>query len=136
MRPKRLGGGVVVGCGWRERSGSSHRAHVVAARGAASRVRPRYESWRVGGGDMTPYPLSKSDNGTKVLITLFMLTMLAAFAVAELNVYDKVGRIKGGVVRRYGPETTSSASAQTAAAGQSVSGQGASDGAASDADSG
>src|SRR5262249_3676689 len=114
-------------CGWRERFGSSHRAHVVAACGAASRVRSRYESRRVGGGDMTPYPLSKSDNGTKVLITLFMLTMLAAFAVAELNVYDKVGRIKGGVVRRYGPETTPPATGQTSASQNGVEGQRASE---------
>ena len=54
---------------------------------------------------MTPYPLSRSDTNTKVLITLFLLTMLAAFAVAEMNVYDKVGRIKNGVVERYGPES-------------------------------
>src|SRR5436853_3437007 len=53
---------------------------------------------------MTPYPLSRSDAGTKILITLFLATMLAAFAVAELNVYDKVGRIKNGIARRYGPE--------------------------------
>ncbi len=53
---------------------------------------------------MTPYPLSKSDTNTKVLITLFLVTMLAAFAVAELNVYDKVGRVKNGVAQRYGPE--------------------------------
>ncbi len=55
---------------------------------------------------MTPYPLSRSDTTTKVLITLFLLTTLAAFTVAELNVYDKVGRIKNGVVQRYGPEET------------------------------
>ena len=53
---------------------------------------------------MTPYPLSRSDTNTKLLITLFLLTMLAAFAIAEMNVYDKVGRIKNGVVERYGPE--------------------------------
>jgi|SRR5262245_8148909 len=55
---------------------------------------------------MTPYPLSRSDTITKVLITLFLLTTLAAFTVAELNVYDKVGRIKNGVVQRYGTEET------------------------------
>jgi hypothetical protein len=55
---------------------------------------------------MTPYPLSRSDTNTKILITLFLLTTLAAFTVAELNVYDKVGRIKNGVAARYGPEET------------------------------
>jgi hypothetical protein len=53
---------------------------------------------------MTPIPLSKSDRSTKILITLFLLTMLAAFAVAELNVFDKVGRIRRGVAVRYGPD--------------------------------
>lgn len=53
---------------------------------------------------MTPFPLARSDFGTKILITIFLLSMIAAFVVAELNVYDKVGRIKDGVVLRYGPE--------------------------------
>src|SRR5262245_7451255 len=53
---------------------------------------------------MTPYPLHRSDRHTKVLITLFLSATLSAFAVAELNVYDKLGRIKNGVVLRYGPE--------------------------------
>lgn len=52
---------------------------------------------------MTPFPLSRSDWNTKVLITIFLLVMLVSFGVAELNVYDKVGRIKDGVVLRYGP---------------------------------
>ena len=53
---------------------------------------------------MTPYPLSKSDPSTKVLITLFLATMLVSIAVAELNVYDKVKWTPDGVVQRYGPE--------------------------------
>lgn len=53
---------------------------------------------------MTPFPLARSDFGTKILITIFLLSMIAAFVVAELNVYDKVGRIKDGVALRYGPE--------------------------------
>jgi hypothetical protein len=53
---------------------------------------------------MTPYPLSKSDPSTKVLITLFLATMLVSIAVAELNVYDKVKWTPGGVVARYGPD--------------------------------
>src|SRR5262245_45041898 len=60
---------------------------------------------------MTPYPLSKSDRNTKILITLFLATMAAAFAVAELNVYDKVGRIKNGIAERYGPELARNLSA-------------------------
>jgi hypothetical protein len=67
---------------------------------------------------MTPYPLSRSDTTTKVLITLFLLTTLAAFTVAELNVYDKVGRIKNGVVQRYGPEEVDGAA--TSNSGQSA----------------
>ncbi|HKX27732.1 MAG TPA: hypothetical protein VJ302_08580 [Blastocatellia bacterium] len=53
---------------------------------------------------MTPYPLHRSDRQTKVLITLFLISTLAAFTVAELNVYDKVGRIKNGPALRYGPD--------------------------------
>ena len=53
---------------------------------------------------MTPYPLSKSDPSTKVLITLFLATMLVSIAVAELNVYDKVKWTPDGVVARYGPD--------------------------------
>lgn len=53
---------------------------------------------------MTPYPLHRSDRQTKILITMFLLTTLVAFMVAELNVYDKVGRVKNGVTARYGPE--------------------------------
>lgn len=56
---------------------------------------------------MTPYPLHRSERNTKVLITLFLLTTLLAFTVAELNVYDKVGRVKNGVAARYGPERES-----------------------------
>ena len=56
---------------------------------------------------MTPYPLHRSERQTKILITMFLLTTLAAFAVAELNVYDKVGRVKNGVAARYGPERES-----------------------------
>src|SRR5262245_11783872 len=67
---------------------------------------------------MTPYPLSRSDTTTKVLITIFLLTTLAAFTVAELNVYDKVGRIKNGVVQRYGPEEVDGAA--TSNTGQSA----------------
>ncbi|MBX7221343.1 MAG: hypothetical protein K1Y36_15445 [Blastocatellia bacterium] len=53
---------------------------------------------------MTPFPLAKSDTNTKILITLFLVTIIGTISVAELNVYDKVGRIKNGVVQRYGPE--------------------------------
>ena len=56
---------------------------------------------------MTPVPLSQSDRNTRILITLFLLTMLAATVVAELNVYDKVGRLPNGVALRYGPEDQS-----------------------------
>jgi hypothetical protein len=53
---------------------------------------------------MTPIPLAYTDRNTRILITLFLTTMLAAIGVAELNVYDKVGRLRGGVAQRYGPE--------------------------------
>ncbi|MBI4851920.1 MAG: hypothetical protein HY819_09005 [Acidobacteria bacterium] len=53
---------------------------------------------------MTPFPLSRSDWNTKILITIFLLVMLVSFGVAELNVYDKVGKIKNGVALRYGPD--------------------------------
>lgn len=53
---------------------------------------------------MTPFPLSRSDRSTKILITIFLLVMLVSFGVAELNVYDKVGRIPDGVALRYGPD--------------------------------
>jgi hypothetical protein len=53
---------------------------------------------------MTPYPLSKSDKSTKILITLFLATMAVSVGVAELNVKDKVDWTAAGVVRRYGPE--------------------------------
>lgn len=55
---------------------------------------------------MTPIPLASTDHNTRILITLFLLTMLVAIAVAELNVYDKVGRLRGGVAQRYGPEAS------------------------------
>jgi len=60
---------------------------------------------------MTPIPLCKSDRNTKILITLFLSTLLMAVAVAELNVYDKVGRFKKGIAVRYGPEFDESANA-------------------------
>ena len=53
---------------------------------------------------MTPYPLHRSHRNTKILITLFLFSMIAAFAVAGLNIYDKVGRMKAGAAHRYGPE--------------------------------
>jgi|GEM_PF-1860048 len=53
---------------------------------------------------MSPYPLHRSERNTKILITLFLLSMIAAFGVAGLNIYDKVGRLKSGVAHRYGPE--------------------------------
>jgi hypothetical protein len=53
---------------------------------------------------MTPFPLSRSDRNTRILITGFLLSMLVAIGVAELNNYDKVWRTKNGVVQRYGPE--------------------------------
>lgn len=58
---------------------------------------------------MTPYPLSRSDTGTKVLITLFLVTMAVSIGVAELNVKDKVDWSSEGVVRRYGPDEEESA---------------------------
>ena len=59
---------------------------------------------------MTPIPLAYTDRNTRILITLFLLTMLVAIGVAELNVYDKVGRLGSGVVERYGPDLSSSGS--------------------------
>lgn len=56
---------------------------------------------------MTPIPLAHIDRNTRILITLFLLTMLVAIGVAELNVYDKVGQLRGGVVQRYGPDASS-----------------------------
>lgn len=53
---------------------------------------------------MTPYPLSKTDPSTKILITLFLVTMAVSISVAELNVNDKVGWTAHGVVQRYGPD--------------------------------
>lgn len=53
---------------------------------------------------MTPIPLAYTDRNTRILITLFLGTMLVAIGVAELNVYDKVGRLPGGIVQRYGPD--------------------------------
>lgn len=53
---------------------------------------------------MTPVPLAQTDVNTKRLISLFLVTMLVAIFVAELNVYDKVGRLRNGVALRYGPE--------------------------------
>src|SRR5262245_48178208 len=53
---------------------------------------------------MTPYPLHRSERNTKILITLFLLSMLAAFSIAALNIYDKVARVRAGVAHRYGPE--------------------------------
>ena len=61
---------------------------------------------------MTPYPLSKSDPSTKVLITLFLATMLVSIAVAELNVYDKVRWTPSGVAARYGPDPETPAAAE------------------------
>lgn len=53
---------------------------------------------------MTPYPLHRSETSTKIMITLFLLFMVASFSVAFLNVYDKVGLMSKGVVLRYGPD--------------------------------
>ena len=64
---------------------------------------------------MTPIPLAYTDRNTRLLITLFLLTMLVAIGVAELNVYDKVGRLRSGVVERYGPDSSSSRSPADAA---------------------
>jgi hypothetical protein len=63
---------------------------------------------------MTPTPLALSDRNTRILITLFLATMLAAIGVAELNIYDKVGRLRNGVVERYGPSTSSEEAASSA----------------------
>src|SRR5262249_20853778 len=54
---------------------------------------------------MTPYPLHATDRNTRILITMFLASMIAAFGVAGLNIYDKVGRMKEGIGARYGPET-------------------------------
>ncbi len=54
---------------------------------------------------MTPVPLWRTDRNTKILISSFLVTMLIAIGVAELNNYDKVWRARDGVVQRYGPET-------------------------------
>jgi hypothetical protein len=61
---------------------------------------------------VTPLPLSSSDRNTRILISLFLLTMLIAIGVAELDVYDKVGRVRNGVAQRYGPESALSDSAE------------------------
>jgi hypothetical protein len=53
---------------------------------------------------MTPYPLHRSETSTKIMITLFLLFMIGSFAIALLNVYDKVGRVPNGVIERYGPD--------------------------------
>jgi hypothetical protein len=53
---------------------------------------------------MTPYPLSRTDKATKVLITMFLATIAVSIGVAELNVNDKVRFTDAGVVARYGPE--------------------------------
>src|SRR5437868_11534957 len=53
---------------------------------------------------MTPIPLARIDRNTRILITLFLLTMLVAIGIAELNVYDKVGRMRNGIAQRYGPD--------------------------------
>jgi hypothetical protein len=53
---------------------------------------------------MTPFPLNKTDRNSKILITMFLLTMLVAIGIGELNNYDKVWRAKNGVALRYGPE--------------------------------
>lgn len=55
---------------------------------------------------MTPIPLALTERNTRILITLFLVTMLAAIGVAGLNVYDKVGRLRGGAAERYGPATS------------------------------
>lgn len=62
---------------------------------------------------MTPYPLHKSETNTKILITLFLFSMIVAFGVAGLNIYDKVGRAKAGASQRYGPEKIQAASPLT-----------------------
>jgi hypothetical protein len=64
---------------------------------------------------MTPIPLAYTDRNTRILITLFLLTMLVAIGVAELNVYDKVSQLRGGVVERYGPDSSSPSSSADAA---------------------
>jgi len=56
---------------------------------------------------MTPAPLHTTDRTSKILITLFLLTILVAVGVAELNNYDKVWRTTHGVALRYGPESAS-----------------------------
>ncbi len=55
---------------------------------------------------MTPIPLGRMDRSSRILITLFLLTMLVAFGVAGLNIYDKVGRSHASIVERYGPDLT------------------------------
>ncbi|MFN8006703.1 MAG: hypothetical protein U0V70_06735 [Terriglobia bacterium] len=53
---------------------------------------------------MTPIPLQRSDLSTKILITVFLLFMVASFGIAFLNMYDKVGRLPHGAADRYGPD--------------------------------
>jgi hypothetical protein len=69
---------------------------------------------------MTPIPLNRSDRNTKIMITLFLSTLLTAVAVAELNVYDKVGRFRKGIAVRYGPENDESLTAGESASSQSL----------------
>jgi len=53
---------------------------------------------------MTPYPLQRSETSTKILISVFLLFMVASFGIAFLNMYDKVGRLPRGAADRYGPD--------------------------------
>src|SRR5262249_833688 len=90
----------------------------MASRRAVHRCDARRESCRALFGrsaalsselsTMTPYPLHATERNTRILITMFLVSMIAAFGVAGLNVYDKVGRMKEGVVGRYGPENAGS----------------------------
>lgn len=57
---------------------------------------------------MTPIPLARMDRNSRILVTAFLLTMLVAFFVAGLNIYDKVGRAHASIVQRYGPDMSSS----------------------------
>ncbi len=66
---------------------------------------------------MTPYPLHRSERSSKVLITLFLATMAVSILVAELNVKDKVGWTRDGVISRYGPDELPAADASAAGSG-------------------
>src|SRR3954466_12580586 len=85
-------------------SRGSRPLRTIASTASATNTAPISRWSSTDPANMTPYPLSKSDPSTKVLITLFLSTILVSIGVAELNVYDKVKWTPDGVVQRYGPD--------------------------------